>query len=156
MSEASFLLPDAQSSHITLVQRVWPMVKAQNMAGRKLVLKLSYHEDKKTDAQRRYYHGHVLTEIAKQAKANGQTFPMPVWKEFFRDKFLGTKRKVITNPLTGRKSRRSVRVSTEDIGIRRYAKLIEEVTAFAATELGVTFVAQGEWVDPDTGEIHKC
>jgi len=56
--------------------------------------------------------------------------------------------------MTGKKSRRHVRISTEDLGIRKYAELIERVTAFAVTELGVTFSADmDEWTDPETGEI---
>ena len=112
----------------------------------RLVMTVMPAEDAKSVAQRRYYHGVVLTEIAEQARANGQRFPMPVWKEFLREKFLGSTWKVITNPITGKKSRRKVRVSTEDLGIRAYSKLIEQVTAFAATELGVRFsVTESEY-----------
>ncbi|MCL2887466.1 MAG: hypothetical protein FWF20_11980, partial [Betaproteobacteria bacterium] len=76
----------------------------------------------------------------------------------FRKEYLGSKTKTFTNPMTGRKSRRRVRISTEDLGIRAYSKLIDRVSAFAATELGVTFPASyDQWeqmqVDPDTGEI---
>ena len=43
-------------------------------------------------------------------------------------------------------------------GIQGYSQLIDRVSAFAATELGVTFPAtyqqwEGMQVDPDTGEI---
>ena len=66
------------------------------------------------------------------------------------------------NPITGKKSRRRQRLSTEDLGIRAYSKLIDRVQAFAVTELKVTFPATyDQWeaaiswgaVDPDTGEI---
>ena len=53
--------------------------------------------------------------------------------------------------MTGKKVRRRVRVSTEDLGVKGYSEYIERVTAFAAVELGVEF--QEEWVDPDTGEV---
>ena len=61
------------------------------------------------------------------------------------------------NPMTGKKVRRRVRVSTEDLGVKGYSQLIDRVSAFAATELGVTFPAtfqqwEGVQVDPDTGE----
>jgi hypothetical protein len=95
--------------------------------------------DAKSIQQRRYYHGVVLVEIAEQAKANGQRFPMPVWKEYFRDKYVGYDWVVYRNPITGKKSRRKVRKSTEDMGVRAYSKLIEQVTAEAVTELGVMF-----------------
>jgi hypothetical protein len=51
-----------------------------------------------------------------------------------------------------------VRVSTEDLGVKGYSQLIDRVSAFAATELGVTFPAtfqqwEGMQVDPATGEV---
>ena len=68
------------------------------------------------------------------------------------------------NPLTGKKVRRRERVSTEDLGVRRMAAYIDEVIAFAATELGVVVSeplppelrpgrAKKERIDADTGEI---
>ena len=117
------------------------------------------HEDAKTDRQRAYYHGVVLKCIAQQARgADGQAFPLPVWKEYFRAEYLGHKTVTTKNPMTGKKIRRRVRVSTEDLGVKGYSQLIDRVSAFAATELGVTFPASfDQWermqVDPDTGEI---
>ena len=96
-------------------------------------------EDAKTIRQRGYYHRVVLTEISEQAVANGQHFPMPVWKEYFRAKYLGYKRKVYKDPMTGKKVWRNERVSSEDLGVKAYSKLIEQVIAFAVTELGVMF-----------------
>ena len=116
------------------------------------------HQDAKTDRQRRYYHGVVLKSIAEQARPNGQQFPLAVWKEHFRAEFLGFKTVTAINPLTGRKARRRVRISTEDLSVRSYSNFIDRVSAFGATELGVTFPASFEqWermqVDPETGEI---
>ncbi|MNW16733.1 hypothetical protein D3C71_2156850 [compost metagenome] len=48
------------------------------------------------------------------------------------------------NPITGKKSRRLVRVSTEDLGVKAYAKYIDQVTAIAATDLGVTITLRFE------------
>lgn len=139
-----------QQAHASLSDSVWPWAKSMLTAGHRLVAEFRLAEDAKTDGQRRYYHGIVLTEIAKQATVNGQRFPLAVWKEHFRSEYLGFKTVSFTNPMTGKKSRRRVRKSTEDLGVKAYAQLIERVTAFAVTELGVEFPAQ---VDPDTGEI---
>jgi hypothetical protein len=46
---------------------------------------------------------------------------------------------VIKDPMTGKRKRRKVRISTEDLGVKAYSKLIDQVTAFACTELGVLF-----------------
>ena len=116
------------------------------------------HEDAKTDRQRAYYHGVVLKTIAQQARPNGEQHALAVWKEYFRAEYLGYKTVTTKNPITGKKIRRRVRVSTEDLGVKGYSQLIDRVSAFAATELGVSFPAsfdqwEGMQVDPDTGEI---
>lgn len=147
-----------EQARASFLQRVAPWCMEQWAAGRRLEVEVRLHEDAKTDRQRKYYHGIVLKSIADQARPNGQSFPLPVWKEHFRAEYLGFKTLTTINPLTGKKSRRRVRISTEDLGVRAYSQLIDRVSAFAATELGVTFPATfAQWermqVDPDTGEI---
>lgn len=152
MTIATFRLSaDPVAAHKTMQSMVWMQIKALAMAGHQTVVEVRTAEDAKTDKQRRYLHGYVLTTIAKQAAPGGQRFDMRTWKEHFRSEFLGFKTVTTKNPITGKKVRRRVRVSTEDLGVKGYADYIERVTAFAATELGVEF--QEEWVDPETGEI---
>lgn len=143
-------LREPQQAHATLSGQLWPWAKSMLMAGHRLDVEVRLHEDAKTDQQRKYYHGVILTVIAESARPNGEKYPMPIWKEYFRDKFLGFNTQTCVNPLTGKKSRRRVRKSTEDLGIKAYNLLIEQVTAFACTELGVQFPAR---IDPETGEI---
>ena len=150
--------PNADMAGHSFRNVVAPWCKSQWMAGHRLEVEFRRFEDAKTDRQRGYYHGIVLKCIADQARPNGQAFPMPVWKEHFRKEYLGHKTVTVTNPMTGRKSRRRHRISTEGLGIRAYSRLIDRVSAFAATELGVTFPAtyeqwEREQIDPDTGEI---
>ncbi len=135
-----------------------PWAGEQLRAGRRLVIEARLYEDDKTDRQRRYLHGVVLQSIARQAMPGGQRFPLAVWKEHIRREFLGHKTVTTINPVTGRKSRRRQRVSTEDLGVRAYSEYIDRVSAWAATELGVIFPATfDQWeqmnVNPDTGEI---
>ena len=137
---------------------VAPWCKSMWAAGHRLVVEVRLHEDVKTEKQRRYYHGVVLKTIAQQAKPNGETYPLAVWKEHFRAEYLGHKVITTKNPITGKKVRRRKRVSTEELGVKGYSQLIDRVSAFAATELGVEFPATyAQWeqtqVDPDTGEI---
>lgn len=157
-------LRDAVQGRMAMKDQVLPFIGAHLQAGRQLVCKVVEAEDALTEQQRGYYHV-VLQFIADHATANGQKFPMPVWKEWFRDRFLGFKVRSFTNPMTGRKSRRRVRVSSEDLGVRGYANLIDQVIAFASTELGLTVpepreplpkpqrARRRERVDPETGEI---
>ena len=148
-----------QQAHASLNQQVVPWAKSMMQAGHRLIGEFRLAEDVKTDGQRKYYHGVVLAEIAKQATVNGQRFPLAVWKEHFRSEYLGFKTVTCTNPMTGKKSRRRVRKSTEDLGVKGYSNLIDKVTAFACTELAVEFTVRSfeAWeamqVDPDTGEI---
>ncbi len=148
-----------QQAGASLNGTVVPWCRTMMTAGHRLAVEIRLAEDAKTDRQRAYYHGVILKEIAQQAMANGQKFPMAVWKEHFRNEYLGFKTVSFINPLTGKKSRRRVRNSTERLGVRGYNKLIERVTAFAVTELGVQFSVL-RWekygcgpVDLDTGEV---
>jgi len=151
--EAAIVLSSPVTAHQQFAQ-LWQSIKPELVAGNRHVAEIRPYEDHLTDRQRKYYHGYILMEIARQARPGDQVFSMATWKEHFRKTFLGEKRKSYTNPLTGRKSKRSVRVSTEDLGVRGYATLIEKVTAFAVTELGVVFdVSMDEFIDQETGEI---
>ena len=116
-----------------------PFVGKLLEAGKRVAITACEEEDAKSIQQRRYYHRYVLVEIAEQAKVNGEKFAMPVWKEHFREIYVGSMWKVIKDPMTGKKKRRKVRISTEDLGVKAYSKLIDQVTAFAATELSVHF-----------------
>lgn len=119
------------------MRAAWPWAREQLRQGRELVAEYRLLEDDITAKQRGYLHAVVLTEIACFARVNGQQFPMKVWKEHFRSEFLGFEVVTCINPLTGKKSRRRVRISTEDLGIRAMAEYIDRVIAFAATDLGV-------------------
>ena len=148
---------DRASHSFSTIVRPWCLKHWDDGVG--LTVELRRFEDAKTDRQRAYYHGVVLKTIAQQARgADGKAFPIPVWKEYFRQQFLGHKTVTTINPLTGKKSRRRQRISTEDLGVRGYSDLIDRVTAFAAVELGVAMPMpfdawEGLPVDPDTGEI---
>jgi len=142
-----------------------PWVGQQLEQGRQLVAEFRLLDDDITDKQRAYLHAVVLAEIALYARPGGQQFPMKVWKEHFRKEWLGFKTVTNINPITGRKHRTRVRVSTEDLGITAMAKYIDRIIAFAATELGVQVSEplppelRGRRrrdrapVDADTGEI---
>jgi hypothetical protein len=134
---ARFNLETPEQARAILTAAALPWIGEQLKAGRHLVMELKLWEDDITQKQRAYLHAVVLTEIAQYARPNGQQYPMPVWKEHFRKEWLGFKTATTINPITGKKSRRRVRVSTEDLGIRAMAEYIDRIIAFAATELGV-------------------
>lgn len=139
-----FLNPD--QARAAIAGQIAPMCRQMWEIDPKMRLRVTVEpeEDSKSTRQRGFYHGVVLTEIAEQAKANGQQFPMQVWKEYFRDKFLGYTIKSFLNPMTGKKELRRERVSTEGLSVRAYSTLIEQVLAIGATELGVRF-SESNW-----------
>ena len=155
MSELQVLCFEPVQSNQVLKKVVWPWLKRQTMAGNRITLECRLTEDAKTDAQRRFYHGVILHQIAQQASVNGQKFPLAVWKEHFRNEYLGYRTVTYTNPMTGKKSSRRIRKSTEDLGVKGYNALIERVTAFASTDLGVVFDQSSGYVDPETGEVYQ-
>jgi hypothetical protein len=130
-------------------QKVMPKfladVKSALEAGTKQVIESRDYDDGVSDQQRRYYHGYILEEISKQARVNGIQHAMPVWKEWFRKTYLGSKRIKTINPMTGKKSYYLQRVSSEDLGVRGYNRLINLVTDYATLELDVNF-----YIDFDT------
>lgn len=131
---------DPDQAKAALLGQIGPYCRqmwAQGYA--RLSVVIQPEEDAKSVQQRRYYHGVVLKEIAEQVAVNGEKFDMKVWKEHFREKYVGYRWVVLKDPMTGKKKRRKVRVSTEDFGIKAYSRLIEQVTAEAVTELGVVF-----------------
>lgn len=162
-------LREPEQARTVLRTTALPWVGEQLHHGRELVAEFRLLDDVITEAQRGYLHGVVLTEIAQFGRANGQQYPMAVWKEWYRAEFLGFKVVTSVNPFTGRKVRRRVRISTEDLGIRAMAEYIDRVIAHAATELGVVVseplpphlrpqrrrqrAIEAGHVDADTGEI---
>jgi serine protease inhibitor ecotin len=136
---------DPEQAKKAIMGQIAPYCKAQWAQGvERLSVTVQPQEDDLSDRQRRYYHGVILTQIAEQARCNAHSFPMKVWKEHFREVYVGYKWVALIDPMTGKKKRRKVRVSSEDFGVRRYSKLIEQVTAFAVTDLGVRFTIQFE------------
>lgn len=159
-------LQNAVQGRIAVKDQLLPFIGAHLQAGRPLAVTVQPAEDALTTEQRGYYHV-VLQFIADHGTANGQKFPMAVWKEWFRDRFLGFKVRSFINPMTGRRVRRRVRVSSEDLGVRGYARLIDQVIAFASTDLGLTVpeprmplpkpqrAKRRERIDQETGEIEE-
>lgn len=156
MSDLSLtvILHNAEQAAMAIRNVAAPKCREIWAAGQLVEATFRLHEDAKTDRQRRYYHGVVLKTIAQHARPNGVQFPLAVWKEHFRAEYLGHKTVTTKNPLTGKKVRRRQRVSTEDLGVKGYSQLIDRVSAFAATELGVSFPASFEqW---ERMEVSEC
>jgi hypothetical protein len=117
--------------------QAWAAIKAQlfpflatvMQAGGRWVLTVGRR--KRTNKQNRRYWGRgVLAQIAEQAAPGGKLFDAETWHEQFKRKFIG----VIELP-DG-----SVRgMSSTDLSTVEFSAFCDQVEAYAATELGVTF-----------------
>lgn len=147
-----------EQARASFLQLVAPWCTEQWAAGRRLEVFVRLHEDAKTDRQRVYYHDFVLAEIARQVVIDGRRHSKATWKEHFRAEYLGSRTVSRLDPISGATTVAQERISTESLGVRAYADLIDRVMAHAVTELKVEFPATfEEWeraqTDPDTGEV---
>lgn len=129
-------LHEPEQARQVLKDRALPWIGEQLKQGRELVLEARLLDDDITAKQRGYLHGVVLTEIAQKLLPGGQRFPMATWKEHYRAKFLGFDVVTYIDPFTGKKLRRRVRKSTEDLGVRGMADYIDQIMADVA-EYGI-------------------
>lgn len=90
-------------------------------------------EETRRSKQNRYYWSGVIKQIAGQALINGQQYSQDAWHEYFAD--LYAPHMEIVTP-TGSMS---IRKSTAKMTVKEFAEYTEQVTAHAASELGVLF-----------------
>jgi hypothetical protein len=135
----SFNLNEPKQAYDTLKQ-VWEkIIKPQLLNGSKQVMTITSYEEALTNRQRKYYHGYILLTISDQVDVDGRKYPLEVWKQHYRQKFLGDKVVELVDVMTGATRKELQRVSSESLSVKGYNELIEKVTADAATEFGVVF-----------------
>ena len=129
----------AESLHLELHNRAqaWTVIKGQLypflaqvlQGGKRWVLTVSLR--KRTKAQNRRYWGNgVLKQIADQATVNGRLYSAETWHELAKRKFIG----VIELP-----SGEVIGKSSADLTTAEFCEFCDQVEAYAATHLGVTF-----------------
>jgi hypothetical protein len=118
-------------------QQAWAAIKGQlfpflanvMQGGGRWVLSVSRR--KRTPAQNRRYWGKgVLAQVAEQATVNGKLYAPEVWHEQFKRQFIG----VIELP-----NGQVVGKSSTELNTAEFCAFSDQVEAYAATELGVTF-----------------
>lgn len=129
----------SESLNVELYSRAqaWAAIKAQVFPFLAQVLQgggrwvLSITRRKRTKAQNRRYWGNgVLAQIAAQATVGGRLYAAEVWHEQFKRQFIG----VIELPNGEVIGKSSAALTTAE-----FSAFCDQVEAFAATELGVTF-----------------
>ena len=129
----------SEALEITLHNRVqaWADINAQLFPFLKVVLQgggrwvLTVAKRKRTKPQNRRYWGRgVLAQIAEQATVNGKRFSAETWHEQFKRQFIG----VIELP-----SGEVIGKSSTGLCTAEFCAFSDQVEAFAAVDLGVTF-----------------
>lgn len=109
--------------------QVYPFLARWLQDGKRLVLTIKLR--KRTAPQNRRYWGRgVLAQIAEQATVNGKLYSAETWHEMFKRQFIG----VIELP-----SGEVIGKSSKDLSTAEFSEFCQQVEAYAATELGVTF-----------------
>lgn len=109
--------------------------KAAIDANEPLRLILTTAEQKRRAEQNAFYWSAVIAAIADQAWVNRRKFDKDVWHEHVAGMFCP--KVECTNPITGEVFSR--RKSTTEMGVKEFARYVEQVQAYAASELGVVF-----------------
>lgn len=115
--------------------------------------------------QRNFLHGVVLAQISEQVKvpqfdSHGaptgkvERYVIDTWKEHFRERFLGwkhvMKRGFVLDKKTGlwrpakKKTPHREAISSETLGVKRYAEWTDKIIDHAIEEMGVVFVFKFE------------
>lgn len=130
MSETLELeLHNRQQAWAVMQSHVFPFLAGALQGGGRWVLSITRR--KRTKPQNRRYWGKgVLAQIAEQAVVGGRQFPAEVWHEQFKRQFIG----VVELPNGDVIGQSSTGLSTAD-----FSAFCDQVEAYAATELGVTF-----------------
>lgn len=122
-------LHNRQQAWAVIQSRLFPFLAGKLLGESRWVLKVERR--KRTKPQNRRYWGRgVLAQIAEQATVNGRMFDAEVWHELAKRKFIG----VIELPDGQVIGKSSTTLTTVE-----FAAFCDQVEAWAATELGVTF-----------------
>lgn len=139
MSEVLDRVVTTREAAYDAAKQAYQLARATIENGRPVRIVAQEHEEDRTLQQNRYYWGAVLREISEQAQICGQRWTVDAWHELFKRQFLGYRiEKAIVagrkRPVIYRKLK-----STTDLGVRAFGKYLDEIQAFAATDLGVEF-----------------
>lgn len=119
----------------SLAQALWAFLrsnwKAMAEQGRPLSVSIGEHKTKRSLEQNKRLHA-ILTDISEQAWVDGRQYSRDIWKEYFRQKFLGTEEIALPG---GKLIERGV--STTTLDVHEFNEFMAKVEAHAVSELGV-------------------
>lgn len=94
-----------------------------------------------TIRQRKFFKDVVCQQIAEQVclGPKRERYTKAAWAEHFRKEFLGNRYEMVKLPGAKKATPRTVRNSTEELGVKRYSAHIDKVIDTAVLEYGVVF-----------------
>lgn len=140
-----FILTNPQQAHSVITTLFREDIKAQVMAGHRLLLTLQPAEDERTEKQNRFLWGFVYKTISEQAQVEGIGATAEGWNQYYKRMFLGYR--IAKTKLPGKKRpsiSRTLR-STKDLKVKAMSDYLDKVMAHAATTFTVAFPAGISW-----------
>lgn len=139
MSEVLDRIVTTREAAHQAAQQAYANAQAIVLNGKTAHIRCSEHEEDRTVQQNRFYWGPCLKEISEQARIEGQRWTAEAWHELFKRTFLGYEIKKVR--VAGKKRPVVIRRlrSTTGLKVRPMGKYLDELQAFAATDLGVQF-----------------
>ena len=112
---------------------------ADGEPSRRIRVVVGVAEDDRSLRQNRFYWGYVLKSISQQARIEGKRYVTEAWHELFKRQMLGYEVKKTrvagrAKPTVYRRLR-----STTDLSVPQMSRYLDEVIAFAVTDLSVAF-----------------
>lgn len=96
--------------------------------------------------QRGFLHAAVLPQIAEQVFVGEkrERFVVDIWKEYFHKRFIPPRYVMRKLPGAKKSTPHRERVSSEQLGVKRYSEWIDRIIDTAVTEFGVVFEFRNE------------
>ena len=146
MSEVLDVIVRTREGAYRVVKLAYEKAQVLIADGKQVRILAEEAEDDRSVQQNRFMWGVVLKEIAEQARVNGDQFVADAWHELFKRQFLGYE--IRRTKVAGRKRKLVTRHlrSTAGLKVKPMSKYLEQVMAFAVTDLGVRF-SETRWED---------
>lgn len=131
MSESlNIELHDRQQAWQDIKGQLFPFLAQVLQGGRRWVLTVSLRK-RTTKQNKRYWGRGVLAQIADQAVVNGYRYSAEIWHEQFKRQFIGVEQ-LPNGQVVGK--------SSTELTTSEFCDFCDQVEAFAANHLGVTFM----------------
>lgn len=141
----SLVVRNRAESH-SAAMAAYELCKSLTADGKLAVITAAECADSRSIQQNSFYWGFILRDISQQAVIEGRRYVADAWHEHFKRTFLGYQFKRVV--IAGRKRKAVVKElrSTTRLSVKNMSTFLEQVIAFAVTDLGIRFT-ETRWED---------